>query len=149
MKKIELNVSRVIYGLLGVTLTFDVLLSLSQYTLYENLSSVLLLVAPILIMVYIISTQSGRKARGKQRFCFNALSNFCPRNRCCDWTRFKSNTALQCFSGNCIYRSYKNFSRKEVDNGVDHFEKMELWSFRILSYPCAHFWFLYGKSNSN
>ncbi|BAV03147.1 hypothetical protein [Lactococcus formosensis] len=56
MKKIELNVSRVIYGLLGLTLTFDVLLSLSQRTLYENLSSVLLLVAPILIMVYIIST---------------------------------------------------------------------------------------------
>ena len=40
MKKIELNVSRVIYGLLGLTLTFDVLLSLSQRTLYENLSSV-------------------------------------------------------------------------------------------------------------
>lgn len=70
MKKIELNVSRVIYGLLGLTLTFDVLLSLSQRTLYENLSSVLLLVAPILIMVYIISTQSGRKVRGKQHFCF-------------------------------------------------------------------------------
>lgn len=73
MKKIELNVSRVIYGLLGVTLTFDVLLSLSQYTLYENLSSVLLLVAPILIMVYIISTQSGRKSTWKTSLLFLML----------------------------------------------------------------------------
>ena len=73
MKKIELNVSRAIYGLLGVTLTFDVLLSLSQYTLYENLSSVLLLVAPILIMVYIISTQSGRKSTWKTAFLFLML----------------------------------------------------------------------------
>lgn len=73
MKKIELNVSRVIYGLLGLTLTFDVLLSLSQRILYENLSSVLLLVAPILIMVYIISTQSGRKSTWKTALLFLML----------------------------------------------------------------------------
>ena len=68
------------------------------------------------------------KARGKQRFCFNALSNFCPRNRCCDWTRFKSNTALQCFSGNCIYRSYKNFSRKKWTMELTTLKR---WSFGL------------------
>ncbi|WP_374057339.1 glycosyltransferase [Lactococcus garvieae] len=70
----EVSIYRMIYAFLGVTLTVDVLLSLSRGTLYQNLSSTVLLVAPILIMVYIISTQRDRERTWKTVLIFLMLS---------------------------------------------------------------------------
>ncbi|MFZ2591511.1 MAG: glycosyltransferase family 2 protein [Leuconostoc citreum] len=61
MKKLEINMTSVLYLLLGIGLTFDVVLSvLKQTDFYDNVRLIGFLIIPIILMTYIIGTQTGR-----------------------------------------------------------------------------------------